>query len=319
MYLSDTDALADVLQAVRLTANTYFCTDFRSPWGMDIPASEHGMFHAVIDGECWLRIDGETEVRHLVAGDIVAFPTGGAHWMSDSPNPDLQQHLLGGDVVQGILSGANPFEGDDDATQGNPMTLMCGSFAFDSSVSHPLIRDLPCFIQMNSQVPALAWVNSMIQVMSRESREASPGSQVVVDRLTEILFIELLRQYMRDQQQPSGYLSALHDKSIGQALNLIHGDAEGVLTVERLAEAVNLSRSAFTERFTHLVDQSPKQYLTDWRMHKAKAALQATDESMLLIAEQAGFSSEAAFSKAFKKFFRETPGSLRRALKRHKS
>ncbi|CAA0100878.1 RCS-specific HTH-type transcriptional activator RclR [BD1-7 clade bacterium] len=310
------DALTDVLKAIRLNASTYFCSDFRSPWGMDVGGGA-GMFHVVVEGTCWLLLDGESTPRQLVAGDIVAFPTGGEHWMGDSADVAARPHLAGDKVVEGILSGQHPFPVAESAAESD-MTLMCGSFTFDSSISHPLIRDLPCFIQLSTRESKLGWLDNIVQVMARESRSPSPGSEVVIDRLSEILFIELLRQDMQSQSADRGYLSALNDRVIGHALNVIHDDAMSVKGVEALATEVGLSRSAFTDRFTQLVGQSPKQYLTDWRMHQAKAALQGSEESMLEIAEQAGFSSEAAFSKAFKKFFHETPGAIRRAFARQR-
>ena len=134
----------------------------------------------------------------------------------------------------------------------------------------------------------------------------------MVDRLTEVLFIQLLRIYMQEHQHEEGYLIALHDTKIGKALNLIHNEHNTLCTVNMLADAAALSRSAFTERFTRLVGESPKSYLMNWRMQRAKALLKESNLVMQSIAEQTGYSSEAAFSKAFKQMFNISPGAFRK-------
>lgn len=303
------DALADVLKAIRLTANTYFCTDFSAPWGMEIEESRQGMFHVVVEGACWLKHAKAEEPIHLATGDIVAFPTGGAHWISDTPN---SPKLPGSNVVEYILNGTNPFQPKEEREQ-TTSTLLCGSFCYDSSMDHPFVKDLPCFIHIRaSETPDLNWLRSLVTVLATESRQPSPGSTVMVDRLTEVLFIQLMRAYMKSAPSNMGYIAALADHQIGSALNLIHSEAKAYWTVERLGETVALSRTAFTEKFSRMVGMPPKTYLTNWRMQKAKAQLETSDMPMIDIAENAGYSSEAAFSKAFKHHFEQPPGRVRR-------
>ncbi|SIS55231.1 AraC family transcriptional regulator [Neptunomonas antarctica] len=313
------DALADVLKAIRLSANTYFCTDFSAPWGMEIEESQQGMFHIVVDNVCWLKHSKAEEPLYLSAGDIVAFPTGGAHWISDTPDSPKQP---GSDVVENILNGNNPFQVNaEESHSGNnntATTLLCGSFSYDSSIDHPFVRDLPCFIHIKaSETPELAWLRSLVTVLAHESRHPSPGSSVMVDRLTEVLFIQLMRTYMTSTSNNVGYIAALADLQVGSALNLIHAEHNAYWSVERLGEAVALSRTAFTEKFSRMVGMPPKTYLINWRMQKAKAQLEGSDRAMIDIAEGAGYSSEAAFSKAFKQYFEQPPGQVRRNSNQH--
>ncbi|SFG09585.1 AraC family transcriptional regulator [Neptunomonas qingdaonensis] len=313
------DALADVLKAIRLSADTYFCTDFSAPWGMEVEESQQGMFHIVVENSCWLKhLKAEGPPLHLATGDIVAFPTGGAHWISDTPQSPRQP---GSDVVKNILNGSNPFqpESEENSTseKSSATTLLCGSFSYDSSMDHPFVKDLPCFIHIKAaETPELAWLRSLVTVLANESRQPSPGSTVMVDRLTEVLFIQLMRTYMTSTSNNVGYIAALADLQIGAALNLIHSEAKAYLSVERLGAAVSLSRTAFTEKFSRMVGMPPKTYLINWRMQKAKTQLEHSDKAMIDIAESAGYSSEAAFSKAFKHYYNQPPGQARRRSNR---
>jgi len=313
------DALADILNTIRLSANTYFCSEFTPPWGMKIDKGDDGIFHVVVDGSCWLNINNTRDPIHLNTGDIVAFPTGGAHSISDTLE---SKTLPGSQVVENILSGNNPFQTPSSSQPTNSgahphNTLMCGSFHYDSSINHPFLKDLPCFIHIKAEeTPELHWLRSLVSVLASEARLPAPGSTVMVDRLTEVLFIQLMRAHMETSPDRLNYMTALADAQIGPALNYIHAETEFHWTVERLGAAVSLSRTSFTEKFSRLVGMPPKTYLLNWRMQKAKTQLETTNTPMIDIAESAGYSSEAAFSKAFKQFFDTTPGRSRRKNKK---
>jgi len=308
------DALADILKTLRISTKTYSCNDFSSPWGMQIDKSDVGMFHVVISGSCWLTLGKDKKIR-LDTGDIVAFPTGGSHGISDMPE---SKRIPGETVVTQLLNHENPFACNTQKPD-NITSLMCGSFTHDSTLNHPFLRDLPCFIHIKSvETPELEWLRMLMKVLACESTNQNPGSSVIVDRLTEVLFIQLLRTHIKNnaKEQCSKnsmcYLSALNDPQIGQALNLIHSESSARLTVEKLGSSVAMSRTAFTDKFSRLIGIPPKTYLLNWRMQKAKTKLETSNAQMYDIAEYSGYSSEAAFSKAFKSFFNITPGKVRR-------
>lgn len=304
------DALADILNTIRLSASTYFCTDFSSPWGIHIEKGSEGLFHVVVNGNCWLQIENAANPIALNRGDIVAFPTGGAHSISDTPD---SVKLPGATVTKSIADGNNPFQSEPHSSNRPYNTLMCGAFHYDTSIKHPFLKDLPCFIHIKAnETPKLDWLRTLLTVLSNESREPTPGSTVMIDRLTEVLFIQLMRTHMESSPQHLNYMTALSDRQIGTALNHIHADKDATWNVERLGEAVALSRTAFTEKFSRLVGMPPKTYLLNWRMQKAKTQLETTDVPMIAIAENTGYSSEAAFSKAYKQFFNNSPGQTRR-------
>ncbi len=303
------DALADILKTIRLHTSTYFCSDFNTDWGMDIAHRDNGLFHIIVEGECWVKIQNRDNPIHMSMGDIVAFPTGGAHWISNTPESEKQ---ASDKIVSQIIDGDNPFF-DANSSITTKQTLLCGAFEYNSAISHPFLRDLPCFIHIKtSESQELTWLKELVKVLYRESKFPSPGSSVIIDRLTEVLFIQILRIYVKNSSIKHGYMSALNDSKIGPALNRIHGETLAEWSVEKLASEAALSRSAFTERFTRLVSETPKTYLINWRMQKAKSKLKTTELSMYKIAESAGYSSEAAFSKAFKQFFDSTPGFYRK-------
>jgi AraC-like DNA-binding protein len=303
------DALADILKTIRLHTSTYFCSDFNSPWGMQVEPSSNGIFHVMVEGSGWLQASNHAKPTRLEQGDIVAFPTGGAHWISDEIDT---AKLHEKEAVERIIKGDNPFYIDQLPTLN---TLLCGAFDYDTSINHPFLKALPCFIHIKaSNYPELEWLRSLVQIVAVESKQASPGSSIVVDRLTEVLFIQLLRVYMQEHHQEDGYLIALNDHKIGKVLNLIHNEVDTIWTVNTLADEAALSRSAFTERFTKLVGESPKTYLMNWRMQKAKLLLRDNKLIMQDIAEISGYASEASFSKAFKHMFDTSPGAYRRAI-----
>lgn len=303
------DVLADVLKSIRLSASTYFCTEFSGPWGMDIESGSNGLFHAVIDGQCWLNVGFKDQSILLEKGDVVAFPTGGAHWISDEPG---SERLPGAEVVESVVAGANPFTSNQDSSCSGMVNLLCGYFHYDTKLKHPLLFDLPCFIHIQAkQIEDSEWISALIHTIAKETRDPQPGSLLLVNRMCEILFVQLLRQHFQKDQSDLGYLRALDDTQIGKALNLIHAETSAEWSVESLANTVALSRTAFSERFTALVSISPKQYLTRWRMQRAKALLEETKRPMIDAAESAGYASEASFNKAFKAFFGYPPGQVR--------
>ena len=304
------DALTDILNNIRLHTQTFFCDDFSAPWGMHIESSDRGLFHIVIQGHCTLRLpDGEAFLE-LEEGDIVAFPTGAEHWISDASKT---VSLPGKQVLQGIMQGTNPFSAKHiHETPSASARMLCGALLYDSSIKHPFLRDLPQLIFSPRQNNTAIWRQALIERLSCETRNTLQGGAIVVDRLTEVLFVDLLREHIQKEAQDNNFLHALNDPKIGKALNLIHSNTEQIWTVESLSQMIGLSRGRFTQRFSNLVSESPKSYLNRHYLSHAKHLLQHSDLSMLDIALRAGYQSEAAFSKAFKKMFDVSPGKSRR-------
>lgn len=196
---------------------------------------------------------------------------------------------------------------------GEGTTLLNGTLSYDSSISHPFLRSLPCFIQASARSSGdLHRLEAITNLLVEESSGAYPGKPLMVNHLAEILFVQLLRVHMRKMKHSNGYMAALADPHIGVALNLIHAETDQHWTVESLCKAAALGRTAFTQKFVDMVGTTPKSYLTSTRLMNAKAKLQHSNDSIIRIAESAGYASEAAFGKAIKKHFNRTPGELRK-------
>ena len=313
------DFLSDILKATRWTARTYLNSAGEGPWCASIQYRPQGVFHAILQGTCYLRESGNAEPIALEAGDVIAFPTGGDHKLSGSVDglklpgenvirlPDDDEVMV---VKRGTVSFSPPelVEEPHEATR-----WLSGTMSYDTSIHHPLLKNLPCFIHVGrGSEDSLQVLEGVVNLMVATSQSESAGSALTIDRLTEVLFLQLLQSHMQKSVQPEGYFAALADPHIGVALNLVHAEDDGSLTVESLCEAAGMSRTRFNARFNELVGETPKAYLTHTRLLRAKTMLQNSRDSVATIAEATGYSSESSFSKAIKKHFGRTPGELRK-------
>ena len=303
------DSLSDVLALVRLKGVVYFRTDFAAPWGFFMPAGGVAQFHLIVRGQCYLNMPGLMDRPLLLStGDVVMFPRGAAHAIADSPD---SEHVPGAQVMKRFQAGLPVFPGD-----GPPTTMVCGHFEFDRRFDHPLPRDLPDLVHLKSTDPEQRhWLESVTTAMIQETGSGRPGADAVVTKLAEVLFVQVLRAYMAQAEPTRGYLAGVRDRRIGEAMNIIHAGTDGELTLDGMARAVGMSRSAFAARFKELVGLTPMGYVTDWRMLKARELLERTAEPLERISAQVGYRSDAAFNRAFKRKFDTTPGAARRAVR----
>ena len=304
------DALSDILRLIRLKGCVYFQSDFSSPWGMDMGAGSFAQFHLVVRGQCWLIMDG---LRHrLAAGDIVVLPHGDAHTLVDEPST---QPRAGPDVLMDIQSGRQPFPEGELSTR-----LLCGHFEFDRNLNHPLIRDLPKRIHLKGMhLGQPNWLEAITPILIGETGAGQPGGETVSERLAEVLLIQVLRTHLLTQAEDAGFLAAIGDQRINRALKVIHLGAGDTLTLSDVAREVGMSRSGLAVRFRELVGDTPMNYLTNWRMLKARDMLVSGSLSLAEVAEQVGYSSEAAFSRAFKREFDQNPSAYRRLANRRQT
>src|SRR5262249_54270531 len=197
---------------------------------------------------------------------------------------------------------------------GAEATVICGAFLYDGEVAHQLLAQLPPFLHIRGEVEGLAgWLEPMLRFLASETRQDHPGGEMVVNRIVDIIFVQALRIWIDSQPGvSSGWLRALRDSQIGAALERIHEAPAHDWTVAALAAEVAMSRSAFSARFAGLVGEPPLAYLTRWRMHLAGARLREGNCTVAQIAEQLGYQSDVAFSRAFRRQFGAPPGTYRR-------
>lgn len=313
------DALSDVLKAVRLTGAIFFDIHASTPWVAATPPgpsivgkiftdAEHLIpFHVVTDGECWGEVQDEPPT-HLSTGDVIVFPHGDAHTMASSPGmrrtPDL-------DVYRRPGTGQLPFSMSMGDKGGTPAHIVCGYLGCDATPFNPLLAALPRVIHIPHRSGGA--IGAFVQFAIVEARERRPGGEVVLGHLSELMFVDVVRQYLETlPADRTGWLAALREPAVGRALTALHRSPAHSWTLESLAREVGLSRSALAERFVQFVGHPPMQYLANWRMQLAANYLLIGTDSIATIAERVGYESEAAFSRAFKKTVGMPPSAWRK-------
>jgi AraC-like DNA-binding protein len=313
------DALSDVLRAVRLTGAVFFDVCASEPWVAETPAGESIVsaifpgadhlisYHVVTGGACWGGVVGEPPL-HLLAGDVIVFPHGDAHVMSSAPGmrdaPDLAKFRRPGDR-------ALPFSITMGDVHPDPAHLVCGFLACDARPFNPLLAALPPVIRVSERAGGA--IGAFVQLALAESKEPRPGGETVLGRLSELMFVDVVRRYLETlPADRADWLAGLRDPFVGRALTALHRSPARDWTLESLAHDAGLSRSALAERFTQFVGQPPMQYLANWRMQLAANHLHGGTDSVAQIAERVGYESEAAFSRAFKKAVGTPPSQWRK-------
>jgi AraC-like DNA-binding protein len=332
------DILSDVLRVVRLSGAVFFTAEFSSPWAIDSPNPELlasivlpdaecvVLFHILTEGECFVLCKKYPPVK-LEAGDVIIFPHGESHTMCSHPG-------MKATPISAVFSQSSP-----DATPkvvfgggGRKSRFICGYLNCDQRFD-PLVSALPTMLVVRSSndyaaVEAIdhngtrpakvpqgsgTWLSTTLKFTTNEARAARPGNAAMLGRLTELMFVEILRQYM--QQLPTGqrgWLAGLNDVHVGKTLRLMHANPAHDWTVSELAREAAISRSALAERFTQLIGESPIRYLVGWRVQLAKQMLRDGNSSIAEIAARVGYESEAAFNRAFKRSAGSPPAAWRK-------
>jgi AraC-like DNA-binding protein len=272
---------------------------------MQFDAMDVAQFHLVRRGNSWFQMEGMAEPILMAGGDLIVLPYGHAHILSDHPDTRPVSLLEWLKERKPEEKGPLIIGG-----QGVPATLLCGYFQFD------LLSVLPPFIHIKGEKGgSVPWLETTLNFIYSESDSDHPGSQTVVTRLADILFIQVVRLYIDSLPENSrGWLAGLKDHQIGKALGYIHRYPEQTWTIDSLSAAVGMSRASFAAKFKQIVGESPFQYLTRWRMHKAASYLKDPNSSLSEAAQRVGYGTEAAFSKVFKRHLGIGPGKYRRGF-----
>jgi AraC-like DNA-binding protein len=305
------DSLGEALHFLRMSGTSYCRSELTAPWALRLPAVEGGLtFHVLTSGKCWLEVPG-AQPRRLAPGDLALVPHGEGHRLSSKPGIRARRidELPHEHVSEryGLLR----YGGGGAAT-----SLICGAVRLDHPAAHRLVNVLPKIIHVQaSSTRNLDWVESTLRFMADEAAELRPGGETVITRLADILVIQAIRSWIeKDPAARSGWLGALKDAQIGRAIALIHREPARGWTLESLAKEVAMSRSAFAARFSELVGEPAMHYVTRWRMHMAVDWLKEDRAAVGELAERLGYRSEAAFSRAFKRFIGSSPGAARGRL-----
>jgi AraC-like DNA-binding protein len=317
------DALSDVLRVAHLTGGVFLHAEFFAPWciGGRVapelcapavgPASHLIIYHYVVEGDLRIRVEGEGgDGVVIAAGELVLLPRNDPHLMGS--NLSLPP-VPGSDVVRPPEDGGL-FSIHHGGT-GKRTRMICGFLGSDSAKGNPVLSTLPPLLKLSVEHGGAAeWIRSTFQYAAAEVAAGRPGSETVLAKLSELLFVEAVRRYadaVPDGQ--TGWFAGLREPYVARALALMHRSVNRRWTVEDLSREVGLSRSALGDRFTRLIGAPPMNYLANWRMQVAAQKLRETSASIAQVAEAVGYDSEAAFSRAFKKAFGSAPASWRRS------
>jgi AraC-like DNA-binding protein len=340
------DVLSDVLRVVRLSGAVFFTADFSSPWGLESPAPGTltsalmpgaeclVLFHILVEGNCEVVCRG-LPVTSMESGDVVVFPRGDWHTMRSG----------GAAATTPLTSIFTPGMHDEPPLLsyggGGPSSrFVCGYLNYDQRFS-PLVDALPTMLVVRARddystidasdaaatrtmpMPpgSNTWLGTTLTFTISEARAARPGNAAMLGRLTELMFVEIIREYMHRlsaSQGPStapgagGWLAGLNEPSVGRALRLLHAHPVRDWTVEDLAREAAVSRSVLAQRFTELVGETPMRYLASWRMQLAKQLMREGTHNIQEVAARVGYESEEAFNRAFKRATGSPPAAWRR-------
>lgn len=302
------DQLGDGLHLLRFTGALYCRAELTAPWGVDFPELDgFMMLPVVLAGRCVLEIDGERHV--LEAGSAALVTRGASHRLlsaadaSSTPLFEIPVEQVS-DTYEHMR-----FGGGGDRTQ-----IAYAALQVDGALSARLIEELPALIRVDSWDDSESGAfQAVLRLLAREAESLQPGGEAVMTSLADVLVVQVLRSWLRTSEpSTTGWLSALRDPHIGRALGRMHARLDHDWTLVELAREANLSRSAFAERFTALVGESPMRYLAAWRLQQARTELTSTTDSIASISSRVGYSSEASFGRAFKRHHGATPGAVRR-------
>lgn len=302
------DVLSDILDAFQLTGTLYFRAEFTAPFSVDVPAYHSAArFHICLKGTCDIHVAGQSEPQRVSGGDLLVVPHGSAHTISDQPGRDGVP--LDAALAQADFSNEGPFAYGGG---GELAMLVCGHFAFEKGTLHPLLDALPPLLHFPARACSdYRWLDDAMRFLGDEARIDRPGATAVAARMSEILFIQVMRAWVEREGDQAGPIAAIRDRHLGRALKQIHEQPSRAWTVADLARSAGMSRTSFSEQFNRLLGVSPIQYLTQWRIEKAKAALRSASTPVAEVAASVGYQSEAAFNRAFKRHVGIGPGKYR--------
>ncbi|MFO0990226.1 MAG: AraC family transcriptional regulator [Alphaproteobacteria bacterium] len=313
------DVLSSVLRSVRLSGSLQFCVLPGGAWHTDATPSLATMagasgtipFHVVAEGGCWLKMEGRDAV--LAAGDVVAFPFGTGHQLGAGS---------GGRLVTPVRDlPPKPWREIPVLRYGpapHGVRLLCGYLKCDAMSFRPLRAALPALVHVRTRgADASPWLRAAVEQMVAEVDRPRAGGASILERLSEIVFVELLRhQVVAARPGAAGWLAALADPALGRCLALIHDDPRRDWSVPALSSAAGVSRSTLAERFEAVLGTSPMRYLREWRLCLARIALATSGRAIAAIAAEAGYGTEAAFNRAFARAYGVPPASWRKAARR---
>jgi AraC-like DNA-binding protein len=297
------DVIGDILETLRFRGTIFFHSDLAAPWGMSLGEVKAPRFHIMLSGDCYLG-SGTDEVVKVNDMEIAMLPTGNAHWIADQPGRDLVESLLAGAACE--LN--SPLFQEGTITN----RLMCGIVSYDQNISHPILESFPTILHFpHDNIEQSAWATAALIDSEVQRRKSNVGP--IIDRLTEVLFLQLLQEYLGRNDIEIGFFAALRDQRLAYALELIHSQPQNNWSVAELGTSIGMSRATLNRHFLNTIGVTPILYIQNWKLVKAYSLVKYSNLSIDAVAEQLGFASARTLTKPFQKHHGLTPTQLRRS------
>jgi AraC-like DNA-binding protein len=275
-----------VLRSNQLRATISSSATYCDNWTDPEPDTEHGTFHLIDSGVCWVRSRVLAQPERLAAGDLIVFPSGAEHLLSSTPD-------------------------GRGAPEARFTSMLCGEFEFATGKRNSIVEALPDSFVVREHDSGMQF-RQLAQLMLHEARSNSFGSRAILDKMADTLFVMAVRHYLSHVSTRRGLLAALCDPRLSRALEAIHMQPGRDWTVASLADVAHMSRTAFANHFAGVLGTGPIEYLTQWRMNEARRLLADPRTSVAAVASDLGYRTEAAFRRAFKRVTGLGPGVVRR-------
>jgi AraC-like DNA-binding protein len=299
------DALSDVLELIRVRGSTVFTCAVTPPFGIQFAAGKHRL-HIIRSESVVISVDGLDDSILASQGDLVMLTHGHGHTISDQPGRATQSLF---DIA------AHDYDRKRLVLGRGGTTWLCGDFGFDGILARRLLSVLPPVIVLKGlRDRPFEWLELSCRFILDEALTPRAGSVAMISRLLDVIFVQLLRTWAATGEAGYGWLSGAIDERVSSAMSAMHAEPSQNWTIAELAKLSNLSRSAFADRFQRIVGQSPIAYLTGWRLDRAAELLRYGRDPVSRVARSVGYTSEAAFSRAFKGRFDVSPLQWRRTI-----
>jgi AraC-like DNA-binding protein len=298
------DPLEDVMTTMRVASSLYVHMQLRAPYGIRFDTRAQARLVVIARGSCWVVADDLPEPVSLAEGDCLIVKAETKFALQD----ELGRRLVPCDRILSKITGRTVQHGGD----GLLMEMLSGALSFDAAAAEPLMAVMPRLVHVRLDEARAHLLQTTLQLIGLETAEDGLGASLVIGRLHDVLFVQAVRAWCATEHQAVGWLAGLKDDRLAVSIRAMHGDLARGWTVETLAREAGLSRSTFAATFKAVTGDTPLDYLTRWRMYRAKVLLRGSELGLMEIAERVGYETDTALSRAFRRFEGVAPGEWRR-------